>query len=73
MNDYTTLLIATGRMDDLLREADRARLAALVKRPAPGRASLWTWIRRFRRPGPVETGSGTARPLATPPTVARPC
>jgi hypothetical protein len=56
MNDYISLLIATGRNADRLREADRDRLAAAVRR-APGRS-----IRdRLRRPaaGPA---AGEPRP-----------
>ena len=72
MNDFTTLLIATGRMEDRLREAERDRLAAHAARPTPGRASLWARLRWLRRLGSVGSGTGR-RPVATPSTVVRPC
>ena len=54
MNDYTTLLMATGRMDDRLREAEQRRLARLAAdHGAPSRVpaagSLRRQIRRFGR------------------------
>ena len=71
MNDYTALLIATGRMDDRLHEAERARLATLAARRAPGRGSLWSRLRRFRPASAVE--SGAAGNLTPASTVVRPC
>jgi hypothetical protein len=60
MNDYTAMLIATGRMDDLLREAERIRLARLARRPAPAHGSgLARLLRQVRG-----SGSADAKRLA---------
>ena len=72
MNDYTTLLIATGRMDDRLREAERDRLAALVARPSSDGGSVRFRLRRLLRPAGV-AGSRAAEPRPAPSTLARPC
>jgi hypothetical protein len=63
MNDYTTMLIAAGRMDDRLREAERIRRARLVISGAPGRVSaISRLVRRVRAIGLAGPAAAAARP-----------
>ncbi|HET9521206.1 MAG TPA: hypothetical protein VFO73_09195 [Candidatus Limnocylindrales bacterium] len=69
MNDYTTMLLAAGRMDDRLREAEQVRRARLVASGAPARDSAIS--RLVQRVRAVGLGFGpapaAARPERTPP------
>jgi hypothetical protein len=69
MNDYTTLLIATGRTEDRLREAARARLATMAAGGARDRGSV---LQRLVRRA-ASRGTAKVRPVAPLSTEARPC
>ena len=70
MNDYTTMLIATGRMNDRLREAEMTRRAALATRhfgPMRGRVlrRLLAQVRALRGREVAPLGDVTPRPERT--------
>jgi hypothetical protein len=80
MNDYTTMLIAAGRMDDRLREADQIRRARLVASGARGRESaISRLVGRVRAIGlagpaaPAARPERTAEPTSTPATEVCAC